>query len=130
MSIENVRVYYIEAIIALERLKAAVDGSHADSKAVLDSIDGTKNKVDLLPDWAKFPQKVTIIVDSEELYTAHHETGDDLQDALEKTAAFLYDDLGLSAQKVADAREAMAGLTHRLPSATTYYDFTFTLSED
>jgi len=107
MSIENIRVYYIEAIIALERLKVAIDGNHADSKAVIDSIDGTKNKVDLLPDWAQFPQKVTIEVWGYCLNAPHFETADTLLDALEQTAAFLYDDVGITYPHLKSARDTM-----------------------
>lgn len=107
MSIENVRVYYIEAIIALERLKVAVDGNHADSKTVLDSIDGTKNKVDLLPDWAKFPKKVTIEVWGYCLKAPHFETANTLLDALEQTAGFLCNDVGITYSHLKSARDTM-----------------------
>lgn len=76
-------------------------------RAVLDSIDGTKNKVDLLPDWAKFPQKVTIEVWGYCLNAPHFETANTLLDALEQTAAFLYDDLGITIAHLRSARETM-----------------------
>ena len=112
----------------LTRLQAQIDMLRG--QIVANKVDAERAIIHLHDELTASSERVTIIVDSDELNSAHHETGDDLQDALEKMAAFLYDDIGLSTHKLAIAREAMEGLTRELPTATTNYGFTFTLSED